>query len=461
MTTSSYKLRPLNNSKAKDESLFSGVWLRWGALNTAEKVVCTNIALIPAWWFIGLLEYMPLLLFLGIGLYEWRQYGKLRLKYPSFVVISLFAFYGYYFTDIFLLFFNEHPAIALPSGDPRNPTLNELIKTAFQFSIPSLVWYIQSNNIRVRLEAVAWACSVCIIQILVLWIVVETLFPIAFDSPPRSLYAALTGKPKGYIDGMGSANYLQFYDRRRRFIFFFGNNQPAAAFLGLVILIALDLKNRLWSLLLLAACVFLLILTETRSVWVALPAVALLHILFTANKVVGNWLVFSLIALVSFSTFSVPPITNSIFAISNDTATAVGDYRAGSTEVRSEVYTQTLEEIPNKLFWGHKVKGEEVSTAVGNGTGPEVGTHSFILGDLLYQGGLVAAGIFTAFWTSLFMWFYNTRIGRPQFCFSVLILFSLISAVSFLHWMLSMGTLLCMVIRRPVIKPVDRSLTDV
>lgn len=447
MTSNLYK--PVSSRKADEESLFSGIWIRWSALNAAERLVCANIVLLPVWWFVGLLEYTPLLLLLGIALYEWLRYGKLRLKRPRLEVVALFAFFAYYFVDAFLIFHNAHPSVHLPPGDVRDITLNELIKAFFEFSIPCLVWYIQSNNVRVRLEVVAWACTVSVIQMLVFWLLVQFVFPGSFDNPPPSLYAILTGKPKEYVDGLGSANYLQFYDADGRFIFFFGNNQPSATFLGLASLVALDVKNRFWSLLLLGGCIFLMSLTATRSVWVALPIVVLVYFLLTSGKFGGAWLVFALIAVVSFSTLSLPPVTDLVFNAYSGTATAVRDVRPGSSEVRNEIYKQTLKQIPDKLLFGHKVEGERVVTTVADGTGPAIGTHSFILGDLLYKGGLVAAGIFATFWASLIIWFYNTRVGRPTCWFPILLFFSLTSTVSFLHWMLPICTLLCMVIRRP------------
>ncbi len=452
-------LKPISSSgrKAEDNRLFSGTWIRWSALNTAERFVCANIVLLPVWWYVGLLEYMPLLLLMGIALYEWRRYGGFHLKRPSLVVVALFAFYAYCFVDTFLLFFEAHPSIDLPLGDLRSPSLNYLVKSSFELSLPCLVWYIQSNNVKVRTEVVAWACSVSVVQMLVSWLVVQFIFPGAFDHPPRTLYSMLTGKSQDYIGNAGSANYLQFYDSDGRFIFFFGNNQPSAAFIGFVGLLALDIKNRFWSLLLLGGCVFLLSLTATRSVWVAFPAVVFIRFLLTAGKVGGAWLLFAFVATVSFGTLSLPPVTNMFFDGYTGTATAVHDVRPGSSQVRGEVYKQTLKEIPDKLLFGHKVVGSPVYTTVGQGVGPEIGTHSVILGELLYLRGLVGTGFFVTFWASLIIWFYNTRVGRPMCWFPTLLFFTLISCVSFLHWMLAIGTLLCMVIRRPATKSLNRN----
>ncbi len=385
--------------KTKDEKLFCGLWIRWSALSTPERLVCANIVLLPVWWVSGFLSYMPLLLLLGIGLYEWRCYGRLRLKHPSLVVIALFAFYAYDFIDLFLLLHRAHPSVELPPGAVNRYTINNLIKSAFEFAIPVLAWYIQSNNIRVRLEVVAWACSVSVVQMLVGWLLVEFTVPQSFEhNPPPTLYSLLTGKGEEYDPNLGSANYLQFFDDQRRVLFFFGNSQPAAAFIGLVSLLALDIKNRLWSLLLLGACIFPLILSETRSVWLALPAMMFLRFFFLSGKFGGAWLVFALVAMLSFGTLSLTPVTNMLLNTYEGTATAVEEYRPGSTAGRASVYEETLEAIPNKLLFGHKILGSSVYTTHGSGEGPEVGSHSFTLGGLLYLRGLIGTGIFVTFW---------------------------------------------------------------
>lgn len=55
----------------------------------------------------------------------------------------------------------------------------------------------------------------------------------------------------------------------------------------------------------------------------------------------------------------------------------------------------------------------------------KVGTHSFYLGSLLYQKGVVGTCIFVTFWLSLITWLYHTRSNRP-----ICIFFDLASAKS-------------------------------
>ena len=430
------------------EKLFTGIFLRWNALTMTEKVVCGNIVLLPVWWYVGITQYMLLFLSLGIVCYEWRRYGKLRLKPPSLVVVALFAFYAYGYIDDFLLSLNVYSSIDIPLDLQLNP--NSRIKSLFPFAVPFLVWYIQSNNARVRLEVVAWACSVTVIQMLLGWVIFQHAFPGWINNPPRTLYAMLTGKARfNPEDVKGWGNYLAFYDEDR-VRFFFNHYQATAAFLGFVSLIALDLKNRLWSCLLLAGCIFAIILIGSRSVWLALPAALLMRFSLTLVKLRLTALVFALLAIFSFAALSLAPVTNMIFSTYTDTASAVANARAGSTEGRSKVYKATLKKIPDKPIFGHKFEGPPAieGPTVFSFNPPRIGSHSFILGSLLYQKGLLGLGIFATFWASLLVWLYETRRGRPMCWFPILVLFTLQSAVTILQFSMVTGTLLCMLLRQ-------------
>ena len=431
------------------EKLFTGIFLRWQVLTMTEKIVCANIILLPVWWLVGITNYLLLSLSLGIVLYEWLNYGKLSLKRPSWAVIALFAFYAYENIDTFFIFLDAYPTIDIPSD--QIVSSNKVIKSFFQFSIPFLVWYIQSNKITVRLEVVAWACSISIIQMFLGWLIFQFAFPSWIDNPPRNLYAMLTGKSNFTPGDVGGwTNYLAFYDEDR-VRFFFGHYQAAAAFLGFVSLMAVELKQRIWSCLLVAGCVFLLILIGSRSVWLALPAALSLRLFITLVRLRLTALVFACLAIFSFATLSITPVTDIIFTTFDNTASAVANARAGSTEGRSKVYQATLEKIPDKPIFGHKVEGEP---AIGGPVvfvvePPRIGSHSFVLGDLLYKKGLLGMGLFVSFWVSLIVWFYQTSKDRPMCWVSILALFSLQSAVTIIQFSMITGTLLCMLIHQP------------
>ncbi|MEM8829542.1 MAG: O-antigen ligase family protein [Cyanobacteria bacterium P01_G01_bin.19] len=429
------------------QKLFSGVFLRWQALTDVEKIVCANIVLLPVWWLIGLTNYILLSFALGILAYEWFCHGRLSLKRPSWAVIALFAFYAYDTLDTLMVFLDAYPTIDIPSGSVV--TANHVIKSFFPFSIPFLVWYIQSKNIQVRLEVIAWACSVSIIQMFLGWLIFQFAFPSWIDNPPRNLYAILTGK-KSFTPGDvgGWTNYLAFYDEDR-VRFFFGHYQAAAAFLGFVGLMAVELKNRIWSCLLLAGCIFLLVLIGSRSVWLALPAALLLRFAITLVRLRLTAISLACLAIFSFATLAVTPVTDIIFATYSDTASAVANARAGSTEGRSKVYQATLKKIPEKPLFGYKVLGEPAlgGPVVFVAEPPRIGSHSFILGDLMYKKGLLGLGLFTTFWLSLLSWFYQTGRNRPMCWMPILALFTLQSAVTIIQFSMIMGTLLCMLIR--------------
>ncbi len=429
------------------EKLFTGIFLRWSALTLSEKVVCANIVLFPIWWIVGLSNYMPLFLSLGIVFYEWQHYGEIRLKHPSWVVIALFVFHGYLYVDTLLVYLGVYWTIDIPPDLVVNS--NNLIKSAFQFSIPFLVWYVQSNKIRVRLEVVAWSFSVSLLQMLFAWLVV-LIFPEIINNPPRTLYAVLTGK-SGFdkeegISGWG--NYLVLFEEGR-FRFFFAHNQICAGFLGFVGLIALDLKNRFWSLLLLATSIFLLSLTATRSSWLAFPAVVLIYLMLKLSEMGKAWLPWTVLTLLTFFTISFPPTTNLISNVATDVSQGVASARAGSTEIRGLVYQETLERIPDKIIFGHKVQG--APAIQGNAafyvqdSGIRIGSHSFILGDLLYQQGIVGTGLFFAAWGSLLGWFYQTRTNRPMCWLSVLMFYFLQCIVASLN-PINLNTLLLIMI---------------
>lgn len=156
--------------KAETNGLFSGIWIRWQALTGAERFVCANIVLLPVWWVVGYL-LMALLLPLGVILYELRKYGELRLKRPNLPVVALLAFATYQVVQAFIFRLFGAPGLA-----------STLQSAAMLSYCPAFwLWYIQSNNIRIRLEVVAWACTVSVIQMLGFWFAIEFFLPETFS----------------------------------------------------------------------------------------------------------------------------------------------------------------------------------------------------------------------------------------------------------------------------------------
>ncbi len=421
-------------------SPLQGYGIRWKTLTRAEQVVCANIVLIPVWWLAGLYMFMPALILAGIIVRN-----RFHLKRPNIAVSALLAFSAYTVLGSTIFDFLTTDTIN-PSG---------VFKSAlFWFPLTFLFWYIQSNNIKVRTEVIAWACSVSVFQMVGLWLVFHFILGEPSYTNPRSLYSSLIGNAGDRYDATeGLSNYLILYfphDKTigglNRWNFFFAYPEIFALVAGFMALIALELKQRLWQSCLLVCCILLVLLSGTRSVWIALPLVVSLRYLFATSKSRGLIVIYALMAIVSFTFLSLPSGTNMISNRFAATTEATSGFRANSTEDRRAVYEKTLERIPDNLLLGHWHAGPP---AVPGGFAlARIGTHSFILGTLLYRHGLVGTGLFLTFWVGLFTWLYKTRQGRPVSCFSILLLYTMVSGVMEFGLVLAwMPILLCTVIR--------------
>lgn len=441
---------PMSLTTIQDsDRLFSGLWIQWSALTQSEKVVCALIVLIPVWWSLGWKHFL-LLSAAGIIIYEVRQHGSVGLQRPSLPVISALAFPIY--TLICRYFYNEY------NNETFSPNaILSVLNSWAGFAV--ILWYIQSKKIRIRLQVVAWSFSVVVTLMVMLWLVIYVVWHQGHYDPPRSLYGLATGKAGEYEPGMGNSNYLMPYfptDESLpglvRYVYFFPGPEALALVMAFVSLLALDIKNRLWSLLLFGASIFLLLTSGTRAVWITLPVVLTVRYLLTVGKTFGPAFLYGLIGFVSFVTLSLPTVTNKVLSSLKGTAAAAGNARADSTEVRGEIYRLTTEGILNAsdlvLLLGHVVAGEGVLP----GYAPAVvGSHSFILGTLLYRAGLVGTGIFLTYWISLLLWLYNTRIDRPM-CLLMFIVFSFTFATMELEMPVMPITLICAMLCTPSVK---------
>lgn len=430
---------PKSSVRTDTDNLLWGFWIRWQALTVAERFVCANIVLIPVWWIVGLYRLMPLLLLLSVALYEWWQYRELRMKSPSLPVVALLTFGAYQLVRVLLFYYEPQ----------REIKISDVV--IFSFCPAFWLWYIQSNNIRIRMKVVAWACTVSVVQMIGFWLFLQFVLPEDFwsDRVPN-LFTLLTGKTS---DNKG--DYLLPYIPRtivgelNRFSFFFLYPEFFAVVAGFMGLVALDIKNRLWSGLLFLACVFLIFLSATRMVWVAFPLVLGLRYLFsTFGKRWGPPVIFALTAAVSFTMLSLPPATDLLLDKLTNGVQSVNEIRAGSSEIRFQIYRQTWEDIQDNPLWGYATRGATVQLYGSS----SVGSHSVILGNLLYLNGLVGTVIFIVFWISLFIWFYETRKERPLTCLCLLTFYTLVSPTLALIYEMpisSLLVLLCAAIRHP------------
>jgi hypothetical protein len=422
-------LRGVVNPKAPqcsrdEETLFSGIWIRWSQLTRSEQVVCLLICLIPLWWLWGWKHFFILLAFGLFGYDYWRD-RELWLPVPSVCVISGLTFSVYtllsrYFYEAF-------------TGGSLSP--NAILSALNSWAGPALIlWYIQSRHIRVRWTVIAWSFSTIIIWMLLFWAMIFFVWKQGTYDPPRSVYGFLTSKPLIYIPGAGNSNYLIPYFHNDealipgmvRYVYFFPGPESLGLTLGFISLIALDLKNKVWSVALFTAAIFILLTSGTRSVTLVLPLVYSLRFVLTTWKIFGAWLVCALIATLTFSILLLPPVTDLVFGQLNDTAEAAGEARADSTEVRGEIYRLTIEGIMEasntEFFFGYVNAGPGVLP----GYEPaRVGTHSLILGTMLYRAGIVGTLIFAIHWISFIWLAWKDYRTKPLAFILIFVIFSL------------------------------------
>lgn len=436
----------IENQGGIDSELFSGIRLRFSALNQTEKVVCLLIVLIPVWWLWGW-SYLFTLLTFSVFAYEIKQTGELSLNKPSAIVMLGFCF-GLY-TIIISYFYYEFNDLAYGAR-----TFLTKIDSWFMSSL--LLWYIQSKNLRIRLEVIAWAFSVVIVQMMIVLLVSLVIYQQRDYLPMRSIFGFVTGKSAVFESGIGRSNYLMPYDARDesfipgivRYAFFLHGPVALAVFTAFIGLVALDLKNRTWSLLLFGSSYFISLLSGTRSVFVALIIILILRYVVTIGKTFGVALVLAAIATVTFSVFSLPLTSNMIFNNVEQAGQSVYEARADSSAARGKIYSQTWKELLDasnqQLFWGHIAEGENVTSYAT----AKVGSHSLYL-SLLYRSGLIATIIFISYWTALIWWFFSTRDSRPLSCLMILALFTLTFAVMELEQPVIPTILICSMLRKP------------
>ncbi|MEC4819734.1 MAG: O-antigen ligase family protein [Scytonema sp. PMC 1069.18] len=434
-------------SKNKDSgSLFRGIWLRWEILTQSEKVICLGILLIPIWWVIGW-SIVLLLWVVGIAIYEVFFYKRIRLKRPSISVITL-LFFSFYRVFIY--------AINTPEIAPR-----ALVDPFISWGSGGiLLWYIETHNIRVRLQVAAWVSS-CIICVMMLWwLLFHFVLSEPYYTPPRTLYALILEKGARYESNQfGSiGNFLVPYSLGEkgfggfpRHTFFFPHPTISSFAIGFVGLMALDTKKRIWFLPILLACGWLILICQARNSWITLPIVIIIRLLITSNKKGGIAFLLALLAITTFVTISVPLVTDYITETFTKTVEVTANFRKSSTDVRNTIYLRTWESVLEEPFLGHGVNGPPILPAYDFA---RIGTESFILGTLLYKSGLLGTLIFMVFFLSFITQLYKTREDRPLCCFLMILYLSLCSSVTEFTSVEIMFLVFCTILNKPrVSKP--------
>jgi hypothetical protein len=349
---------------------------------------------------------MPPIVVACIVSYELSKGTIFRLCRPSLLVISF---------GIFELYQTIWEMANSADSPPNNYV--DILGT---LCITYILWYIESRQIRIRVQILAWAISFLAVQMLLVWFVFQVILQVPWFGTPRTLTSILLGRGEQFEVGAGANNYLVLYwpDQKLplgfvRFSFFFGWPEDFALIAGFTTLLALDIRPRRWSLSLFAAGVFLLFVSGTRSNWVAFPLILLIRNLLVLSKSWGVALVLAVFAAVSFATLSIPPITNSVVDTFKQTTTEIASVRQESTDGRLRIYQMTLDELvnePEKLFLGRGIYGPQVNYDYATA---KVGSHSFILGSLLYRTGLLGTALFFTYWISVILHLYRTRSHRP------------------------------------------------
>lgn len=428
------------------EILLSGIFLRWNLLTKSEKVACLGITLIPLWWLWGW-SFLFVMLAAGILSYEYYYHRKIQLKRPSFLIVA-FLTYGFY-DLIGSVFYSQYHHASIGFRD-----LTDQFETVFAPSF--ILWYVQSRNIRVRLTVIAWAFSLVVLLMLIAWLYAVVIMHQAEFLPPRSLFGLLTKKPPQYEPGLGNTNYLIFYRASDksipgfiRFFLFFHGPESLALATSFIALIALDLKHRIWSISLFSGSILMLLMSGTRSAWLALPVILIIRWLLKTGAKQGAWLVCGLITFCS-CLLMLPPVTDFLSDVSAKTAQSSNELRGDSSDVRAEIYRRTTERLLDSSDWelimGHTVPGE---TVLREYEPAKVGTHSFYLGSLLYRQGLLGTGLFLIYWVSLSSWLYRTRHGRPIAALLIIILMSFTFSVMAYESIVNPIILVCAITRQP------------
>ncbi|HEY9823994.1 MAG TPA: O-antigen ligase family protein [Stenomitos sp.] len=373
--------------------LFKGVWLCWEQLSQAEKFISSFIILTPAWWFFGW-TYSWFFIVGSILLIHQIKKKDLILKRPSWLVISGLLFHCY-----------RHSVLLLNSSEVGlSVWVDILVGICFYF----IIWYIENNNIRIRVKVLAWAISVLALEIISFWIVAQLIFKAPHFIPPRTLVSQFLDRSERYIQGSGASNYLLPYwpeDKLpggfARFAFFYPVPEDFGLISGAISAFSLELKNHYWRIVLFCSGIFLLFVSGTRMAWISFLLILVIRCLIVLSK---NWGIIVLYALIGFFCFvmlSVPQVTDITYESFSNTTQSGSNLRKDSSEVRGLIYRRTWEEITTdpeieKLIFGRGAFGPGV---VPGFEPAKIGSHSFILGTLIYRQGLLGTSIFVMYWT--------------------------------------------------------------
>ncbi|MEO0686196.1 MAG: hypothetical protein AAFY76_14455, partial [Cyanobacteria bacterium J06649_11] len=103
------------------------------------------------------------------------------------------------------------------------------------------------------------------------------------------------------------------------------------------------------------------LICQARNAWLALFVVLVVRWLVTTGKTGGLAFLLSLFAITSFTTLSLPSVTDWIQETSTNTVEATKNFRKDSTDDRYKVYVINWERVIEEPMMGHGVNGPSVT----------------------------------------------------------------------------------------------------
>ncbi|MEM9567833.1 MAG: O-antigen ligase family protein [Cyanobacteria bacterium P01_E01_bin.34] len=387
-------------------------------LTIEEWFASVNIVALPVWWIAGLLYYLPLLLLVAVLGRELWTTKKIQLSCPQLAVLFLLGFGCYQVGHLLVI-----------SAD-----LSNIVRAIVTTFIPAgWIWYIQSRAVRLRLPVVAAALSLLMLEMLVLVTLLELPTARQVFWPPSipTLYALALGK----TSEINASFYLVPYwphgnGRLLRYVLYFIYPELLGLMSGAFACIALDLRpidlrTAVWKWSMFALALLFIVLSGTRIVMAAmLPLLGLRWLWSNWHRHSFRTLAFTGAAIMAFG-FLVLPIGHEFLASHVTGAlTSANEFRADSSSLRGEIYRQTWMAFVDNPIWGYAVKGESVDPYISFAV---LGSHSFILGNLLYTNGLAGSTLFVGFWALMLRWLYLTSAMQPASPLCICGLYSLAS----------------------------------
>ncbi|MGK7910103.1 MAG: O-antigen ligase family protein [Synechococcus sp.] len=374
------------------------------SLTIEEWFASVNIVALPLWWIAGLLYYLPLLLLVTVLGRELWTTKKIQWPRPHLAVLFLLGFGCYQVGHLLVI-----------SADSSN-----LVRTVVTTFVPAAwIWYIQSRAVRLRLTVIAAALSLLMVEMLALvaLLVLPTAQEVFWPPSIPTLYASVLGK----TSEINASFYLVPYwphgnGRLLRYVLYFIYPELLGLISGAFACVALDLRPTdsrtvIWKWSMFALALLLIVLSGTRIVMAAmLPILGLRWIYSNWHRHSFRTLVFTVAAAMAFGFLMLPSGYEFLSSHITGALTSANEFRASSSSLRGEIYRQTWNAFVDNPIWGYAVKGESVDPYISFAV---LGSHSFILGNLLYTNGLAGSALFVGFWALMLRWLYRTSAMQP------------------------------------------------